>query len=271
MIASTCCLAAEIPRAIINKSEEEAEELFKWWLNLFGEDFYVELQRHGIKEQEIVNEVLIRFARKHSVKIIATNDSHYVNQADFEAHDLLLCLQTGSDIDKPDRFRFENDQFFVKTKAEMAETFSDIPEALDNTIEIVDKVERLELQRDILLPTFGLPKGFLTEDDYLHHLTMEGAKARYGELRQDTVDRINLELGIIKDMGFAGYFLIVQDFIVAARKMNVRVGPGRGSAAGSVVAYCLQITDVDPIKYNLLFERFLNPEPCNDAGYGHRL
>ena len=260
LIATTCCLAAEVPRAIIDNGEEKAEELFREWFEMFGDDYYIELQRHGIKDQDQVNEVLVRWAKKYNVKMIATNDSHYVNEDDWEAHDILLCLQTGKDISDTNRFKFENNQFFFKTKQEMAQLFQDIPEALDNTLEIVSKVETPELKRDILLPNYTLPEGFQSEDDYLKHLAFKGAQGRFGELSVEITERIDFELKVIKDMGFAGYFLIVQDFVEAARNINVSVGPGRGSAAGSIIAYSTGITNIDPIKYNLLFERFLNPE-----------
>lgn len=281
LIATTCCLGAMVPQAIMKKTEAEAEKEFLWWLDLFGEDYYVEFQRHGMAEQDRVNEVLIRFARKHGVKIIASNDSHYVDQSDFNAHDILLCINTGekqstpalrefSDDDvitRDKRFAFPNDQFYFKSTAEMSKTFSDLPEAIDNTNEIVDKVELLNLKRDILLPAFPIPPAFqihsdanLNQWEYLKHLTYEGAKGRYSEIGEDLRERIDFELFTIKTMGFAGYFLIVSDFIKAGRDLGVFVGPGRGSAAGSVVAYCIGITNIDPIKYNLLFERFLNPD-----------
>ncbi|MDH3709631.1 MAG: DNA polymerase III subunit alpha [Cyclobacteriaceae bacterium] len=273
LIATTCCLGAEVPQAIMNKGEEEAEELFKWWLDLFGEDYYVELQRHELEEQVGVNQTLLKFAQKYGVKVIATNDSHYVDQEDANAHDILLCVNTGEFQSKPIwkgdgfgskdyRFGFPNDQFFFKTQAEMQALFKDIPEALDNTNEIVDKINTPQLTRDILLPNFPLPQEFANTDDYLRHVTYEGAKStkRYGELSAEVEERIEHELNIIKTMGFAGYFLITADLIKAGRDRNVMIGPGRGSAAGSVVAYCTGITNIDPIKYSLLFERFLNPE-----------
>jgi DNA polymerase-3 subunit alpha len=274
LIATTCCLGALVPQTILKKGEEEGENEFKWWLNIFQEDFYIELQRHGIPDQDKVNLVLIKFAKKYNVKIIASNDSHYVDQKDSNAHDILLCINTGekqstpkwsevSDDDvqvKNRRFAFPNDQFYLKTAAEMTKVFEDIPEAIDNTNEIVSKVELLDLKRDILLPHFVVPANFTSQDEYLSHLTWSGAKERYKIFTPETEERINFELGVIKEMGFAGYFLIVSDFIVAGKEMGVFVGPGRGSAAGSVVAYCIGITNIDPIKYNLLFERFLNPE-----------
>ena len=260
LIATTCCLASEINQAILNKGEQDAEKLFLEWLDIFGDDYYIELQRHGIPAQDRCNEVLLKWSRKHGVKVIATNDVHYIEAKDSEAQDILLCLQTGKDYDDPKRMRFDGDQFFLKSKEEMAELFKDLPEALDNTEEIVSKVETPDLKRDILLPNFALPEGFSSEDEYLRKLTYEGAKSRYPKMKVEIKERIELELGIIKDMGFAGYFLIVQDFVIAAKELQVSVGPGRGSAAGSIIAYCTFITNIDPIQYNLLFERFLNPE-----------
>lgn len=281
LIATTCCLAASVPRTILRKGEEEGEKEFKWWLDIFGEDYYIELQRHGIPEQEKVNQVLLKFALKYNVKIIASNDTHYVDQEDSNAHDILLCINTGEKQSTPSmkeftdddqgmkgkRFAFANDQFYFKTKAEMERLFSDLPESLENTIEIVDKVETLKLKQDILLPNFPLPQEFQVHEDdvlnqweYLRHLTYEGAKMRYTDITPDIQERLDFELFTIKTMGFAGYFLIVADFIRAGRDLGVFVGPGRGSAAGSAVAYCIGITNIDPIKYNLLFERFLNPD-----------
>jgi DNA polymerase-3 subunit alpha len=297
LIATTCCLAASVPRTILRKGEEAGEQEFRWWLDLFGEDYYIELQRHGIGDQDKVNAVLLKWATKYNVPVIASNDSHYVEREDANAHDILLCINTGEkqstpsakDFDdeeskpKGTRFAFANDEFFFKTKDEMLKVFSDIPEALDNTQRIVDKVEPLQLKKDILLPNYEIPPGFADQDEYLRHLTYEGAVRRWlapndagGNGRIDppgrhidtSIDslppkikeRLDFELFTIKTMGFAGYFLITQDFINAGRNMGVFVGPGRGSAAGSAVAYCIGITNIDPIKYDLLFERFLNPE-----------
>ena len=273
LIATTCCLGASVPQAILRSGEDEAEKEFKWWLDLFGEDYYIEVQNHHIPEQQTVNEVLVRFAKKYNVKIIASNDSHYLDQKDANAHDILLCINTGEkqatptykDIEgnfdmKGKRFAFYNDQFYFKTTAEMTQLWSHIPESIDNTNEIVGKVETLELKKDVLLPNFQIPKTFLSQDDFLEHLTWEGAKKRYVDIDQVVEERIKFELHTIRTMGFAGYFLIVADFINAGKELGVYVGPGRGSAAGSVVAYCLGITNIDPIKYNLLFERFLNPD-----------
>ena len=273
IIATSCCLAAEIPQAILSHGIEKAEELLKWWLDLFGDDFYIELQRHDLEEQQIVNEALLKLAKKYELKVIATNDSHYVDEDDSEAHDILLCVNTGELQSKPVwhgegfggkdyRFGFPNNQFYFKSQAEMNELFKDVPQAIDFTNEIVDKVDNLELKRDILLPNFPLPPGFDNADDYLRHLTYEGAKSsrRYGEITAEIQERLDHELNIIRTMGFAGYFLITADMINAGRGLGVMIGPGRGSAAGSVVAYAIGITNIDPIKYNLLFERFLNPE-----------
>lgn len=274
LIATTCCLAAEVPRAIINKGEEEAERIFKWWLDLFGEDYYVELQRHGIPDQNKANAVLLKFAKKYNVKVIATNDSHYVEQDFYNAHDILLCVNTNELQSTPSvkdyndeemsvkgkRFAFYNDQFFFKTTAEMSETFKDLPEAIDNTNEITGKVELLNLKKDIMLPHFALPGGRTDQFEYLYQMTFEGARQKYGTVTPQVEERLHFELDTIKKMGFTGYFLIVADFIKAGKEIGVFVGPGRGSAAGSVVAYCIGVTNIDPMKYNLLFERFLNPD-----------
>jgi DNA polymerase-3 subunit alpha len=278
LIATTCCIGAEVPQAILKKSEEEAEKTFQWWLELFtrenGEiDYYIELQRHLMPEQEKVNHVLMKWSEKYGVKAIATNDSHYIDQKDANAHDILLCINTGEkqsteklvDYDddissKGKRFAFYNDQFYFKNTQEMTQLFADIPQSIDNTMEIFHKVEHLDLKKNILLPHFKVPVEFASQDDYLQHITFLGAKERYKDLTPEVEERINFELGVIRNMGFAGYFLIVADFIQAGKDIGVFVGPGRGSAAGSVVAYCIGITNIDPIKYNLLFERFLNPD-----------
>ncbi|MCU0404472.1 MAG: DNA polymerase III subunit alpha, partial [Chitinophagaceae bacterium] len=280
LIATTCCIGAYVPQTILQKGEDEAEKEFQWWHNLFGDDYFIELQRHHMKEQDLINEVLIKFSKKYNVPLIATNDSHYTEKDDANAHDILLCINTGEKQSTPGfddfvnddtqqknkRFKFPNDQFYFKTPAEMQDLFHDVPEALDNTALVVDKVEALNLKKDILLPAFPVPSEFKVHEDnnlnqweYLKHLTYEGAQQRYGEIEEHVRERLDFELFTIKTMGFAGYFLIVSDFIKAGKKLGVFVGPGRGSAAGSVVAYCIGITNIDPIKYGLLFERFLNP------------
>ncbi len=281
LIATTCCIGAYVPQHILHESEEKAEKEFKWWLDIFGEDYIIELQRHHILEQEKINNTLLKFAKKYNVPVIATNDSHYTDRDDYNAHDILLCINTGEKQSTPGyddfvnddvqaknrRFKFPNDQFYFKTSEEMKTLFSDVPEAIDNTNLVADKVEVLNLKKDIMLPAFPVPKEFqvhtdssLNQWEYLKHITYEGAKTRYNDLTPEIQERIDFELFTVKTMGFAGYFLIVSDFIRAGRDMGVFVGPGRGSAAGSVVAYCIGITNIDPIKYNLLFERFLNPD-----------
>ncbi|NBG65387.1 DNA polymerase III subunit alpha [Acidiluteibacter ferrifornacis] len=273
LIATTCCIASEVQQTILNEGEERGEEVFKEWFEIFGEDYYIEIQRHDLGEidntgmtQEDVNQILIKWSKKYGVPLIATNDSHYIEEEDWLAHDILLCVNTGDKISTPRgygkgfRFGFPNHEFYFKTTAEMKELFKDIPEAIDNTNRIVDSITPPELKRDILLPNYTLPEGFLTQDDYLKHLTYIGAKKRYGTISAEVQERLDFELKIIKEMGFPGYFLIVQDFTTIARDLGVSVGPGRGSAAGSAVAYCVGITNIDPIKYKLLFERFLNPE-----------
>ncbi|MBC6696796.1 DNA polymerase III subunit alpha [Hymenobacter sp. BT190] len=324
LIATSCCIGAEIPQAILFQSEAKAEELLKWWLDVFEDDYYIEIQRHGLmnfdgtgKSQEDVNQVLLGLAKKYNVKVICTNDSHYVEQTDFAPHDILLCVNTGEEHSIPvgdfqtqyfrlisqdnkvhydhldnlrhlsgqdatirrqlqrideeaqspkprARFGFANDQFYFKNQAEMNALFSDVPESVDNTNEIVDKITPPVLQRDILLPNFPLPPEHPTADAFLRHLTYKGAfegpKRRYSDRTPEIEERLDYELRVIETMGFAGYFLITQDFINHGRNNGVAIGPGRGSAAGSAVAYCIGITNIDPIKYSLLFERFLNPE-----------
>ncbi len=260
IIASSACLGGELPQAILNHGEEKAQEVIDWFLEVFGDDYYLELQNHGLPEQKQVNEVLLRLAKKNNIKVIATNDVHYINKEDYDAHDILIRLNTGADInDKKDDLHYSG-QEFLKSPEEMAALFPEVPEVLANTQEIVGKVEDYSIYHDIILPTFPLPDGFASEDDYLRHLTYEGANRLYPEVTDAIRARLDFELKVIRDMGFPGYFLIVQDFINKAREMDVTVGPGRGSAAGSAVAYCTGITSIDPIGYNLLFERFLNPE-----------
>lgn len=320
LIISSACLGGEVPKKITQGLLDDAEEAIRWYKNLFGEDYYLELQRHKASipraNQEAyplqvnVNKHLIELAQKYDVKLICTNDVHFVNEDHAEAHDRLICLSTGKDLDDPNRMLYTK-QEWMKTKAEMNELFADVPQALSNTLEILDKVEYYSIDHAPIMPTFAIPEEFGTEEgyrqkytekdlfdeftqdengnvvlseedakdkikklggydklyrikleaDYLKKLALDGAKKFYGDpLTDEVAERLNFELHIMKTMGFPGYFLIVQDFIAAGRDMGVSIGPGRGSAAGSAVAYCLQITKIDPIKYDLLFERFLNPD-----------
>ncbi len=269
LIAGSACLAGEIPRAILAGNMEKAEQAIRFYKELFGDDFYLELMRHKAtdptrdgevyKRQMIVGEALVLLARKTSTKLIATNDVHFLMEEDAEAHDRLLCVNTGKFMDDPDRMRYTGQEWF-KSREEMNELFSDLPEALENTLEILEKVEVYDLNRDPIMPDFPIPEGFSNADEYLRSITYEGASKRYPELTDEIRERIDFELETIERMGLPGYVLIVQDFLNAAREMGVSVGPGRGSAAGSVVAYCIRITDVDPLRFDLLFERFLNPD-----------
>ena len=269
LIACSACLKGEVPYVIKNKSYEEARRIVLEYKEIFGEDYYLELQRHEsgdpemdscvYKDQIYVNNQLIKLSAETGVKYIATNDVHFINKEDAQAHDILLCINTGKDVDDANRLKY-TEQEWLKTQAEMKELFADFPDAITNTKEIEDKIETYDLNNDPIMPYFQIPEGYKNADEYLKNITYKGAKERYQEVSKDMEERIEFELGTIKKMGFPGYFLIIWDVIKSAREMGVSVGPGRGSAAGSVVAYCLRITDIDPIKYNLLFERFLNPD-----------
>ncbi|MFW6277644.1 MAG: DNA polymerase III subunit alpha, partial [Prolixibacteraceae bacterium] len=305
LIASSSCLGGEIPALLMNNRLQDAEDGILWYKNIFGEDYYLELMRHPSEmpqqreevydRQVKVNEMIVPLAKKLGIKIIATNDVHFINAEDADAHDLLICLNTGKDVDDPARMRYTKQEWF-KTQQEMNKLFADLPEALANTEEIVGKTEDFELDSQPIMPYFPIPAEFGTEEDfrkeypedkikaefgetyerlgdyekvlrvkreseYLRYLTFKGAEERYGNpVPEDVSVRLEFELKTIKQMGFPGYFLIVQDFINAAREMGVLVGPGRGSAAGAAVSYCTGITNIDPIKYDLLFERFLNPD-----------
>jgi DNA polymerase-3 subunit alpha len=305
LIVSSACLGGEVSKKIMRGDIEGAEEAIIWYKSIFGEDYYLEVQRHKTNDpqlkldvydkQVLVNKTIFELAQKHNVKVIATNDVHFINEDDAEAHDLLICLSTGKDYDDEFRMRYTRQEWF-KTTSEMGVAFSDVPEVLSNTQEIVDKIETYKLNSDPIMPEFPIPVEFgnmedykskITEEelkeefgdgyerlggyekvlrikleaDYLGHLVYEGAKERYGdEFSGENKERIDFELNTIKTMGFPGYFLITQDFIQAARDMGVIVGPGRGSAAGAAVSYSIGITNVDPIKHDLLFERFLNPD-----------
>jgi len=277
IIVLTGNLYGEVPSKILNVGEKQAEEALLWWKAEFGEDLYIELMRHGQEDEDRVMPVLVSFSRKHDIKIVATNNTFYVDKNDAEAHDILLCVKDGEKVATPKgrgrgyRYGLPNDEYYFKDADEMKSLFKDLPEAIYNVQEVVDKIAPYELARDVLLPAFDIPEEFQKEEDqydggkrgenaYLRHLTYEGAKKRYSEITEDIKERLDFELSVIENTGYPGYFLIVEDFIREARNMDVSVGPGRGSAAGSVVAYCLWITNIDPIKYDLLFERFLNPD-----------
>jgi DNA polymerase-3 subunit alpha len=265
------------PVKLLNIGERQAEEALLWWKEQFGDDFYMEVMRHNQDDENIVNVSLISLARKHNVKLVATNNTYYINKKDANAHDILLCVKDGEKqatqigSGRGYRYGLPNQEYYFKSADEMKALFADLPEAIINIQSIVDKIEIYALAREVLLPKFDIPQEFLVFEDeedggkrgenkYLRHLTYEGAKKRYGELTTEITDRLDFELQTIEKTGYPGYFLIVQDFIAMARQLDVSVGPGRGSAAGSVVAYCLWITNIDPIKYDLLFERFLNPD-----------
>ncbi|MFI1745106.1 DNA polymerase III subunit alpha [Thalassobellus sediminis] len=278
LIVLTGNLYGEVPSKILNIGENQAEEALIWWKEQFGDDLYVELMRHNQEDENRVNPTLISLARKHDVKLVATNNTYYKKQEDANAHDILLCVKDGEKQATPIgrgrgyRYGMPNQEYYFKSSDDMKQLFKDIPEAISNVQEVVDKVEVYQLARDVLLPAFDIPDEFKHEEDladggkrgenaFLKHLTFEGAKKRYGEeLSEEVVERLDFELNVIEKTGYPGYFLIVEDFIREARNMDVSVGPGRGSAAGSVVAYCLWITNIDPLKYDLLFERFLNPD-----------
>ncbi|NNC70494.1 MAG: DNA polymerase III subunit alpha [Flavobacteriaceae bacterium] len=277
VIALSGNIYGEIPSKILNVGEKQAEEALLWWKDTFGEDFYLELNDHGQPNELIVNKTILEFSKKHDIKVVAANNTYYVDKESAQAHDILLCVKDGEKLATPKgrgrgfRYGLPNDEYYFKSADEMKELFKNIPEAIINIQEIIDKVETYELARDVLLPKFEIPSEFIHEEDakdsgkrgenaYLKHLTFEGAKKRWTELTDEIKERLNFELEVIEHTGYPGYFLIVQDFIAEARNMGVSVGPGRGSAAGSAVAYCLGITNIDPIEYDLLFERFLNPD-----------
>jgi len=266
LIVLTGNLYGEVPSKVLNIGENQAEEALLWWKNEFGDDLYIELMRHNQEDENRINPTLIKFSKKHHIKLVATNNTYYCKQEDANAHDILLCVKEGEKQATPIgrgrgyRYGLPNKDYYFKSSEEMKESFKDVPEAISNIQDVVDKIESYQLAREVLLPRFDIPDSYENEDDYLHHITYEGAKKRYEELTDEIKERIDFELNVIKNTGYPGYFLIVEDFIREARNMDVSVGPGRGSAAGSVVAYCLWITNIDPLKYNLLFERFLNPD-----------
>ncbi|MFY0627491.1 MAG: DNA polymerase III subunit alpha [Reichenbachiella sp.] len=277
LICLTGGLKCEVPYLALNHGEEKAEEALLWWKEQFGDDLYIELNRHGLDEEAHLNEIMLAFSKKHDIKAIASNHVYYLDKSESKAHDVLLCIKDGKSInDEVGRGRayrdaLPNDQFYFKTQEEMKTLFSDIPESIENIQILIDSVEEYKLSRDVLLPAFDIPDEFKDpkdeedggkrgENHFLRHLTYVGAEKRYGEITPEIDERLDFELKTIEKTGYPGYFLIVQDFTTESRRMGVSVGPGRGSAAGSAVAYCIGITNVDPIAYDLLFERFLNPD-----------
>ncbi|QIG89367.1 DNA polymerase III subunit alpha [Chryseobacterium sp. POL2] len=279
LIALTSSINGDIPDAILNIGEQKGEERFKWWKEEFGDDFYVQIQNHNLPEEEHLNDVLLQFAEKYEVKILAQNETFYTHKEDANIQDILVCIKDGEKLSTPvgkgfgKRKGLNTQEYYIKTGDELKRAFQDYPDAFDAYEEFVGKFKPYRLKRDVLLPKFDIPEQFVHPEDevdggkrgemaYLTHLTYEGAKKRYVEtgITDEIKERLDFELDVIANTGYPGYFLIVQDFCNEARNMGVWVGPGRGSAAGSAVAYCIGITNVDPIKYDLLFERFLNPE-----------
>ena len=267
IIALSGSAKGEIPDAILNQGEMKGEEVLLWWKENFGEDFYIEIIRNKADEKEqYLNNVLLKFAHKHNIKIIAANEIFYLEKEDVRSHEIMLCIRDGETMDSPTgtgrgkRFVLPSNDFYFKSSREMEQLFADIPEAIHTIQDILDKTEKYVLQKDVLLPKFDIPKEFDSQEDYLQYLTYEGAKKRYPQITPEIEERLTFELEIIKRQGYAGYFLIVEDFISYAKKNGVWVGPGRGSAAGSLVVYCIGITNIDPLLYGLLFERFLNPD-----------
>src|SRR2546425_123178 len=257
-IALTSCLGGDVANRLLERDEAGAEQAAVEYQRMFGDDYFLEIQNHGMEEQLRVNEGLVRISRRTGIPLVATNDSHYTRRDDAEAHDILLCLQTGTVVSETNRMRFQNDEFYLKTPAEMAERFRDYPEAVANTVRIAQRCH-LQLETRPLLPRFEVPTG-QTAEGYLRQLAERGLKDRYPELTATVRDRFEMEIGVIEDMGYAPYFLIVSDFIDYARSHGVAVGPGRGSAAGSIVSYALGITTLDPLKHGLIFEGLLSRE-----------
>ena len=269
IICCSACLGGEVPQFIMNGDIDGARKTIEWYKSVFGDDYYLELQRHKatvpnanhetFQKQQEVNAVLMQLSKELGVKVICSNDSHFLNEDDADAHERLVLLSTGRRLGEANTLLYTKQEWF-KTQEEMNELFGDVPEALQNTNEIIDKVEIYSIDHKPILPDFPLPEGFDNEDDYLRYLVYEGAKEKWPNMDEEHRERLDFELETIKKMGFPGYFLIVQDYIRVAPSLGCTVGPGRGSAAGSAVAYCLGITKIDPIKYDLLFERFLNPD-----------
>ena len=261
LVCSSACLAGEIPSKISHGDLEGAKQSALWFKNLFGEDFYLEIQNNGVKEQVLVNQKLITMARELDIPLLATNDSHYLKKEDAYNHEVLLCIQTGKKMSDEDRMRFETDELYVKSQEEMIEYFKNVPDAIENTIKVAEKCNVEFEFGHTILPNYEVPEEFETHFDYLKKLTDDGIRKRYGDNIPDEIwKREEYELGVINKMGYTDYFLIVWDYVHFAKSHDIPVGPGRGSGAGSIVAYAIEITDIDPIKYGLIFERFLNPE-----------
>ena len=277
LICLSACLAGAVNQALLNGQEEKAEEIALWHKRVFGEDYYIEIQNNGIKEQVLANQKLVKLARKLDIPLVATNDAHYLKREDAYNHEVLLCIQTGKRMSDPDRMRFDTDELYVKSPEEMSEYFSAFPDAIENTVKIADKCNVEFEFGHTILPNYDVPPEYPTHYDFFKKLCDDGIKKRYGENpSKEILDRAEYEIGIIKKMGYVDYFLIVWDFIHYAKTHNIPVGPGRGSGAGSIIAYSMEITDIDPMKYGLLFERFLNPERISmpdfdvDFCYEHR-
>ncbi len=261
LICLSACLAGEVNKAILKDNMEEAKRVAQWHKNIFGEDYYLELQNNGLPEQVMVNQKLITLSRELNIPLVGTNDAHYLKKEDSYNHEILLCIQTAKKMTDPDRMKFSTDEFYIKSPEEMVDYFSAVPEAIENTVKIADKCN-FEFEFGVTkLPNYDVPKEFKTHEEYFYKLTWDGIEKRYGKDYGDEIkQRAEYELGIISRMGYIDYYLIVWDYINYAKSVGIPVGPGRGSGAGSIVAYAIGITDIDPLKYNLLFERFLNPD-----------
>ena len=261
LICSSACLAGEVASERVKGAMEAAKKSALWFKSIFGEDYYLEIQNNGIKEQVLVNQKLIQLSRELDIPLLATNDSHYLKKEDAYNHEVLLCIQTGKRMSDEDRMRFETDELYIKSPEEMMDYFKAVPDAIENTVKVAEKCNVEFEFGHTILPNYDVPEEFATHYDYLKKLTDDGIRNRYGENpSKDIIERKEYELGVIKKMGYVDYFLIVWDYVHYAKSHGIPVGPGRGSGAGSIVAYAIEITDIDPIKYGLIFERFLNPE-----------
>lgn len=261
LICLSACLAGSVNKAILKEDMEEAKRIALWHKNIFGEDYYLEVQPNGLPEQVLVNQKLVELSKELDIPLVATNDSHYLKKEDAYIHEILLCIQTGKKMSDPDRMKMGVDEFYVKSPEEMADYFKNIPEAIENTVKIAEKCNFDFEFGNTKLPNYEVPKEYPTHADYFKELCRTGLKKRYGDNPSSEIkERLEYEISVIEKMGYVDYYLIVWDFINYAKTQGISVGPGRGSGAGSIAAYAMGITDIDPIKYNLLFERFLNPE-----------